>query len=603
MKKMILAPIILLTLFVSFASFASAAGVSASIDSADRFNLDYTKTEVMIPMRDGIRIYTAIYQPKDSTAKHPVMMIRTPYSCHPYGEAFMDPTREYAEFVNNGYILVFQDVRGKNASEGKFENVRPFEGGTTVDATDVYDSIEYLLEHTWNNGRFGAMGVSYPGYYAMIAGLSGHPALKAISPQAPVCDWWMGDDLHHNGAFMMMDTYSFCGSFFRDRDLMKGIEGKPEWTSVKNFMDGSAYDFYLQHSHKDILTMMHSDSMPFTESVAEHPDYDEYWRSRATSTHIGNIKPAVLVVGGTFDAEDCYGAFQTYYAIKRNSPETELYFALGPWYHGGWRDSAYNSLGGVYMGDGCSLRYKQDIEYPFFAYYLESKGSKPAPVNWWAAGDSQWTASATWPVKGTRNVKYYLAEGLPHHAPAKAATSVYVSDPANPVPFIEEVGKKRPKEYMVTDQTFASKRNDVLTFQGGILKKEVLVAGTVKARLFVTLSGQDADFIVKLIDVSPDGRQTLVRGEVFRGRYRNSFSQPEPFEPGVETEVAFALPDLVHRFAKGHRIMIQVQSSWFPLVDRNPQKWIDNIYNACLEDYISQTISISNRSYVEITIR
>lgn len=569
----------------------------------DWFKDHYTKTEAMIPMRDGVKIYTAIYQPKDSTEKHPVMMIRTPYSCGPYGaENYTNPVKEYYEYISRGYILVYQDVRGKNASEGKFENVRPFENGTTLDATDVYDSIDYLLGATWNNGNFGAMGVSYPGYYAMIAGLSGHPALKAVSPQAPVTDWWMGDDLHHNGAFMMIDTYSFCGSFFRDRDMMAGIEGKPEWTSIRNFMKGNAYDFYLAHSHSDILRMMHSESMPFTESIAEHPDYDEYWVSRATSGHLSDVKPAVLVVGGTFDAEDCYGAFKTYKSILTESPSTDLYFALGPWYHGGWRDAFYTTLGNTYMGECSSYLYKRDIEYPFFAYYLEGKGEKPAKVSWFAAGDSEWSHSSTWPLKGARQTKFYLAEGLPSRKPASEAFHSYISDPASPVPFIEDLGKKRPKEYMVADQSFASKRADVLTFQTKPLNGEVLMAGEVKACLKVKISEQDADFIVKVIDVSPDGVQTLVRGEVFRGRYRESFSEPKPFESGVETEVSFALPDLVHRFAKGHGIMIQVQSTWFPLADRNPQKWVDNIYKASLEDYVKQTVCISNRSYVELPI-
>lgn len=592
----------------------------------------YTKREVMIEMRDGVRLFTSIYEPKDKSKKHPIIMNRTCYGVGPYGEdKFMGLHRAaWAEFARNEYIFVLQDVRGKNMSEGQFEDIRPFienkslkkakaqrKAGLKVDideASDTYDTAEWLVHNTNNNGNIGVFGISYPGFYSTMAALSGHPAIKAVSPQAPVTDWFRGDDVHHNGALFVWDMYSF-EYWFEYLNVARNRVG--EWGLLKNespadiIQRTDAYHDCLEMGAIMNYTANFGDSVRFWNDIVAHPNLDDWWEERNVTYHCKNIKPAVMVVGGLFDAEDCYGAFATYRAIKENSPKTELYLVEGPWAHGMWGRGAKEFFGNVYFGkESTSDYYLKNIEYPFFAYYLEGKGSKPKPVRVLDSGSRSWREyDVQWPVNV--NKQAFSLEG----------GATYVSDPSRPVPCVSEPVKSRPAEYMVADQRHASTRPDVAVFTYPVLTDTLQLSGEIEAELEVSITTTDADFVVKVIDVFPEnfsypnnyysgnqsayynmsGYQMLVRAEVMRGKYRNSLSNPEPFVPGERTKVKFSMPDVAHTFLPGHRVMIQVQSSWFPLVDRNPQKFC-NIYECEDADFQKSTITIYPESKVWLPV-
>jgi len=579
----------------------------------------YTRRDVNIPMRDGIKLYTAIYEPKAKDEQHPILMNRTCYSIAPYGDGtyknFWSPGH-YMEYFRKGYIIVLQDVRGRYMSEGEFEDVRPFKenkkGKETDEASDTYDAIEWLLHHVANNnGKVGCWGISYPGYYATMAALSGHPALKAVSPQAPVTEWFLGDDFHHNGAFMMMDGFNFYSSF-----------GKPRHGLVKSGANGYQYNvkdnyqFYLNAGPLKNLAAMMGDSIAFWKDLYNHPNYDAWWKARNTRNFVQHIPAgtATLVVGGLFDAEDCYGAWNLYRAIEHKANNSNK-LVMGPWSHGGWSRYTGEYLGNVRFGMKNSEWYHKNIEGPFFDYYLRGQGSVKAvkEANIFFTGSNKWRTFEKWPPAGEHLQAIYLNENgsLSWVPPAAAGSNKYTSDPARPVPYTEDVHFRRVTEYMTDDQRFASRRPDVLVYQTDTLTKDVTLAGPVVADLYASISTTDADFVVKLIDVFPDnfeykddkdgkgngkdypmyGYQMLVRGEVMRGRYRNSFENPEAFTPGKITEVRYTLPDVAHVFKKGHRIMVQVQSSWFPLVDRNPQQFVD-IYKADASDFVPCDVRI-----------
>jgi len=586
---------------------------------------NYQKIERMIPMRDGVKLFTAIYVPKDSSSKHPILFTRTPYSCAPYGERNFRKFWEsyHAMYCREKYIMVYQDVRGRFMSEGDFVDVRPFDPNkknkTEIDeASDTYDAIDWLIKNVKsNNGNVGVFGISYPGFYSTMAALSGHPALKAVSPQAPVTDWFMGDDFHHNGAFMLVDAFEFYKGF-----------GVPRLTPTQTYNKGyerkqeDAYKFYLDAGPLQNFThLFMADSIGFWNDLMAHPNYDAWWKARNPRPYMKDIKPAMLVVGGVYDAEDCFGAWNLYKAIEKENPSIYNKIVMGPWFHGSWGGRSDGSnLGKVKFGSKTSEWYQKTIEFPFFQYYLKGIGNTNdiKEANVFFSGENNWKQLDQWPPKDVENKPLYLQpnHGLSFWHPRPLAYrekpdsafsySEYVSDPANPVPHEGDTVKKRTREFMTADQRFAAKRNDVLTFTSDSLTENVSLGGPLVADLMVSISGTDADFIVKLIDVFPDnisstelykndssmnGYQMMVRGEVLRGRFRNSFEKPEPFVANKITKVKFTMPDVAHTFLKGHKIMVQIQSTWFPLVDRNPQTFVD-IYHANPEDFEKESIRI-----------
>lgn len=533
----------------------------------------YTKSEITITMRDGVKLFTTVYAPTDASEKHPILMMRTPYSCAPYGKDFSGRlwAGHWKYYARENYIIVIQDVRGRWMSEGEFADVRPFnkdkKTNTDIDeASDTWDTIDWLVKNQKNNnGNVGVFGISYPGFYASMAAACGHPALKAVSPQAPVTDWFMGDDFHHNGAFFQMDGFGFYSGFGKPR---------PKPTTVGSYgfdfpvLDN--YKFYLESTPPKLMEYMH-DSVQFWKDMYAHPDLDDWWKSRNARTAMYDIKPAMLVVGGLFDAEDCFGAWNLYKAIEKQNPGASNRLVMGPWSHGQWSGRDGNSMGHVRFGSNTSIWYQNNIEIPFFNYYLKGKGDKPniAEANIFMTGENKWKQFDQWPPANLNNREIYLEENgaLSWNRPGNTNRfTEYLSDPAHPVPYTEDVHFGRTREYMTDDQRFANRRPDVLTFQTFPLEEDLTLAGPLTANLKVSISGTDADFVVKIIDVFPDkfsypestgrndypmgGYEMLVRGEIMRGKYRNSFEKPEPFKPGKIETVGFTLPDIAHTFKK-----------------------------------------------------
>ncbi len=603
---------------------------------------NYTKKEYLIKMRDGAKLFTTVYAPKDTLTnsvtvheKHPILMLRTPYSCAPYGEDKIQPrlyNYHWKEYLKEGYIMVFQDVRGRWMSEGEFMDVRPFNANkktkTDVDeASDTYDAVDWLVKNIPNNnGNVGFHGISYPGFYAAQAGLSNHPAIKAISPQAPVTEWFMGDDFHHNGAFMLFDAFNFYSEFGQPRPKPTTI-GPVDFKYYTN----DKFQFYLETGALSNFSKLMGDSIKFWTELMNHPNYDTWWQARDARNGYRNKTntPAMLIVGGLFDAEDCYGAWKLYDAVKQHK---NTHLVMGPWYHGGWTKSDGSFLGNVMFESKTAEYYQKNIEIPFFNFYLKSKGniSTINKTNIFYTGQNKWDKDYSNFLVGTTssNTKLYFtndnALSFTPSTKSKTEFDEYTSNPLKPVPYTDGQILNRTREYMTDDQRFASKRTDVLTYTLPTLQNNVTIAGTLTVNLNVAISTTDADFIVKIIDVFPNdynydtikygkgneanynmnGYQMLVRGEVMRGRYRNSFKKPEAFEPNKITTVKFELPAIAHTFKKGHKIMLQVQSSWFPLVDRNPQQFID-IYHCNDNDFIKSDIKLYhslNQSYIELPI-
>ncbi len=569
-----------------------------------------TKTEVYIPMRDGVRLFTSFYVPKDTSRTYPILLRRTPYNSEPRGEDGYTPRLAIdADLVEEGYILAFQDVRGRYMSEGEFMDVRPYnpdkQSEQDIDEnSDTWDTIDWLIKNVpHNNGSVGISGISYPGFYATMSLPDAHPALKAVSPQAPVTNWFIGDDFHHNGAFFLMDGFRFYSSFGRPRP-----EPTREQLSGFEFPNQDNYEFFLELGPiKNVEAKFFGDSIRFWSEVMDHPDYDDWWKARDPLPHLKDIEPAVLVVGGWFDAEDLFGPLNVYKAIETQSPPTtENRLLMGPWFHGQWAFDEGDNLGNVHWSDNTSDLY-DDIELRFFNYYLKDEGTLDlAEATMYDTGALEWLEFETWPPAGIaeKELYFHAGEGLSFSPPTSAESyDEYVADPMRPVPYTEDVHQRRTREYMTDDQRFAARRPDVMVYESEILTEPVTLAGPIVADLFVSTTGTDADYVIKLIDVFPDslrdypsndksvpmaGYQMLVRGEVLRGRYRNSFETPEPFVPDEVTSVRFEIPGVMHTFEPGHRIMIQVQNSWFPLVDRNPQTFV-NIYEADEEDFQKAT--------------
>jgi len=571
---------------------------------------NYIKIEKLIPMRDGIHLFTAVYIPRDTTHKYPFLLCRTPYSVAPYGDTEFKTSLGPSElFIREGYIFVYQDVRGKWESEGEFVDTRPFnpykKGIKEIDeSTDAFDTVDWLLKNIGpNNGRVGVWGISYPGFYATQTILSEHPAIKAVSPQAPVTDWFVGDDITHNGAF-------FLGNFFFFSNFGQ-VRPNPTTKFTERFDIGTqdGYQFFLRNgTFSDLNDRYYKNQVPVWLDFMKHGTYDSYWRSRSPLPHLKNVKPAVLTVGGWFDAEDLYGPLKTFEAIHENSPDANNRLVIGPWSHGGFARGTGSSFGNIDFGSETSVYYREKVELPFFNYYLKDKGKLELPnVLIFETGTNIWKAYKHWPPVEAHNENFYLSsESKLSFSGSKTniiTFNEYVSDPKKPVPFTTEIRTNPGAEYMIEDQRFAATRPDVLVYTSETLGYNKTLSGSIVADLFVSTTGTDADFVVKVIDVFPDTAQNspatkpnirlsefqeLIRADVIRAKFRNSLTNPEPLIPGQVTEVKFELRDVAHTFLKGHKIQVQVQSSWFPLVDRNPQQFID-IYHAKESDYVKAT--------------
>ncbi|OKL39452.1 CocE/NonD family hydrolase [Pontibacter flavimaris] len=572
----------------------------------------YEKAEYQIPMRDGKKLFTVVYAPKDKSKKYPILMNRTPYSVGPYGESYKTSLGPSPNLLREGYIFVYQDVRGTYMSEGAFVNMTPHltkkKGKKDEDeSTDTYDTVDWLVKKLdSDNGRVGQWGISYPGFYAAAGLMSNHPALKAVSPQAPIADWFW-DDFHHNGALFLPHAFNFLASFGLPR---------PEPTTQRNprFDHGTpdGYEFFMRMGPlKNANEKYLKGNVAFWNDIVAHPNYDDFWQARNILPHLKNIKgPAVMTVGGWYDAEDLYGPLKIYQTIEKNNPKLTNMLVMGPWVHGGWARTDGSNIGNVYFGQGNSDWYLKEVEAKFFNHYLKNNARQPVKLPeaiMFEGGNNTWREFEVWPPKQAQERALYLhANGkLSFETPAAGETeaSEFISDPAKPVPFTEATTVGMTREYMTDDQRFASRRPDVLTFQTDVLTEDLTLAGEILAQLKVATTGSDADWVVKLIDVYPDtaqanphqpkkamgGYQAMVRSEVFRGRFRNSFEKPEPFTPNQVTAVNVELQDVLYTFKKGHRVMVQIQSTWFPLIDRNPQKYVDNIFEANEEDFIKAT--------------
>jgi len=606
--------ILLLSLFAA-ASFAQGL---------QYIQAHYTKYEYRIAMRDGAKLFTSVYIPKDASQKYPIMLDRTPYSVSPYGvDTYKSSLGPSEKFAKEGFIFVYQDVRGCYMSEGQFRDMTPHldvkRGPQDVDeSSDTWDTIDWLVKNLPNNnGNVGMWGISYPGFYTAAGMIDAHPALKAASPQAPITDWFVGDDFHHNGALYLPHMFRFFAGFGHPRP----VPTVPQPVAPQNNLP-DAYSFFLSLGPLSNINEKHfKNDIAFWNQIAQHPDYDEFWQARDLRRHLKNIKPAVMTVGGWFDAEDLFGALNTYKVVEKNSPGADNMLVMGPWFHGGWARGDGSALGAVRFGSKTSEFYRDQIEFPFFDHWLKGKPDPKLPEAYvFETGTNQWRREDAWPPKDASPKALYLRAGgqLSFDPPTESsAFDEYVSDPAKPVPYIAGQSPTMTREHMVEDQRFASTRTDVLTFQTGELAEDVTISGPLTPSLFVSTSGTDSDWVAKLIDVYPEdypnpdpnplglhmgGYQQLVRGELFRGRYRNSYSKPEPFAPGKMEKVEYVMPDVNHCFRQGHRIMVQIQSSWFPLADRNPQKFVD-IYNAKAADFTKATERVYHSSNAASCVR
>ena len=628
----------LVSLLLIFAVFPLTAQDKPEAPPKFDVRAHYTKYEYRIPMRDGARLFTAVYVPKDAspTRLYPFLMERTPYSIAPYGEDHysrrLGPSEEYEKA---GYIFVMQDVRGRFMSEGTWREMTPHidhpQTKNEVDeSTDAHDTIDWLLKHVpYNNGRVGIWGISYLGFYTAASIIDSHPAIKAASPQAPVTDLYMNDDAYHNGAFMLAANFDFY-AFFKPQPKPAP---PPRYPNPMDFGTEDGYQFFLNMGPLANADRLYFKGRNFLwNDQVYHTNYDDYWKMRSVPSHLHNIHCAVLTVGGWFDAEDLQGPFNVFRSVGQHNPGVYDGLVMGPWVHGGWYEFQGRSLGRVNFDSDTSAHFHSQIEFPFFEKYLKGGGQTELPKAYmFETGTNVWRQYSAWPPAEAQKRTLYFHPGgkLSFDPPTEASGfDEYISDPNRPVPFIDYTALAVPQEYMVSDQRFASRRPDVLVYQTEPLQEDVTLAGPVSPRLRVSTSGTDSDFVVKLIDVYPpdfseskdegkrprdvpppedsmSGYQQLVRGEPMRGKFRQGFEKPVPFTPGKVTEVNFAMPDVNHTFRRGHRIMIQVQSSWFPLVDRNPQSFVE-IPNAKPSDFQKATErvyhSASQPSGVEVEV-
>ncbi len=583
-------------------------------------------------MRDGVKLFTSVYVPKDvfsDNRSYPIMLTRTPYNVRPYGaDQYRENLGPSEFFAREKFIFVYQDVRGRFMSEGEYSLLRPHnpakKGPRDIDeSSDTYDTVDWLVKNLpGNNGKVGMWGISQPGFYVTAGMIDAHPALVAVSPQAPVSDYYMGDDVYHNGAFMLAHRFSFYQGFrLREGDP----EPPPAQTNRFDYGTPDGYDFYLSMgslANADEKFFKHK--QPLWLLNIEHTTYDEVWQSRAIWRHLKGIKPAVMLVGGWYDTEDPQGLLKQFDFMEQNTPPQTLMLVMGPWNHGGFSRGDGDRLGNVNFGSKTGLYYRQNIEFPFFMYHLKGKGEGKFPKAWlFETGVNQWRKFNDWPPRAANTRTLYLGEKgkLTFDPAAGAGYDEYLSDPNRPVPYIGFIANGVLNSYMTEDQRFAATRPDVLVYQTPPLDRDVTGFGPITVDLKVSTTGTDSDFVVKVIDVYPPdypdysapsggrggnagaapgppqgpanavkmgGYQELIRGEPFRGKFRKSFEKPAPFEPGKPERITFRLPDVAHTWREGHRIMVQIQSSWFPLVDRNPQKFMD-IPKALSTDFTKAT--------------
>ncbi len=616
----------------SLNSFAQPGGqmTKEQRELADYIKSHYSKTEVMIPMRDGVKLFACVYEPKDKSHKYPIMFDRTPYSVGPYGpDNYKTSLGPDELFPREGFIFVYEDVRGRYLSEGEYEDVRPYipnkRPNQIDETTDTYDTVDWLIKNVPNNnGRVGVYGISYPGFYTSMAGIDGHPAVKAISPQAPVSDWFHGDDNHHNGALFLAQNFSFFTGFGQPRPRPTANN---DYVKPFNYGTQDGYKFYYDmggmKNAGDMYQQQFGFRIKFWDEMMQHPNYDQFWKERNILPNLKNIHAAVMTVGGWYDNEDLFGALGTYQAIEKQNPGIYNVLVMGPWFHGGWARSDGDWLGMAYFASKTGVYYREHFELPFFNHFLKDKGeiSQIKEVNVFDTGANEWREMPNWSPSASTDTPLYLmsngqltfgdgARGARPSAgklpptgagPRQPWFDEYVSDPWNPVPYTEKRNGETiryPRDFMTEDQRFAATRPDVLVYQTAPLTEDIVVAGNIKPELFISSSGTDSDFIVKLIDVFPDdykfpegakppdnspanilstsGYEMLLRGEPMPARFRNSFEKPEPLRPNVPAKLSFVMPGITHTFKKGHRIMVQIQSTWFPLVARNPQKFMAN---------------------------
>ncbi len=611
------------------------------VDKTSYVEENFDKQEVTITMRDGIKLHTSVYSPKDKSKKYPILLLRTPYSSRPYGkDKFPKKISPNKYMMKEGYIVVYQDVRGRWMSEGTYDNMRAYIPNKTSDkdideSTDTYDTIDWLVKNVENNnGKVGIWGISYPGFYASYATLDAHPALKAASPQACIGDFFF-DDFHHNGAYML--------SYFRATSLFGTIKDQPTdtaWYKLPELDTEDQYQFFLdagplsnlnkyfQYDTPDQRGLRNNDDVDdvFWKELKDHPNYDSVWQKKGLIQHLKNVKPSVatMIVGGWFDAEDLYGPLETYKAIENHNPDNYNTIVFGPWDHGGWsRTKSQNIVGNYYFGDSISDFFQKNIESRFFEHFLKNEGDHNSglPEAYvFDTGKKAWSTFNSWPPENTRKEVLYLsADQKLTSGKERLVPITYVSDLKRPVPYTEDIKTVfTPRKYMTDDQRFAARRPDVLVFETGVLDQDMTLSGDIMAKLKVATTGTDADWIVKIIDVHPAGAKSehdgmqghlkmsnyhlMVRSEVMRGKFRNSFSVPEPFVPNQVTDVNIKLQDVFHTFKKGHKLQVQVQSTWFPLIDLNPQTFVPNIFKAEESDFKTQTHSVFTSSSIEFSV-
>jgi putative CocE/NonD family hydrolase len=604
---------------------------------------NYSKYEYRIAMRDGVKLFTAVYIPKDVSAegrKYPILMVRTPYNIAPYGEdKFPVSLGPSPLFTREKFIFVYQDVRGRYMSEGDFTIARPQKPvkkgpQDTDESTDAYDTIDWLVKNVpGNTGKVGVWGISQPGFFATASMIDAHPALVAVSPQAPVTDYFLGDDVYHNGAFMLAARFNMYQGF-----RPRGDEPAPPPVATLPFDYGTpdGYDFYLTLgtvANADERYFKHA--QPYWEMNASNATYNDFWQARSIWKYLKDIKPAVMLVGGWYDQEDPQGLFRQFYQMKKHSPDTADMLVVGPWVHGGFARGDGDRVGNVTFGSKTAVYFREKIELPFFMHHLKGEEIGKLPKAWvFETGVNQWRKYDEWPPRNAKAANLFLGGkgALSWQTQASTGFDEYISDPAKPVPYIGYVLPGVRYDYMTEDQRFAASRTDVLVYKTAPLDHDVTVSGPITVDLKVSTSGTDSDFDVKVVDVFPanypnydappnapppnprslpanfvqlGGYEELIRGEPFRGKYRKSFSTPIPFEPNKPERITFQMPDVLHTFRTGHRIMVQVQSSWFPLTDRNPQKFVD-ITNALATDFVKATERVylggSDGSKIELAI-
>jgi len=603
-----------------------ASSPAAAPARAERIRALYAKREVRIPMRDGVELFTAIYTPRNVVRPFPILLRRTPYSCRPYGaDAFPDMPGPSDLFTDAGYGFAIQDVRGAYMSGGEFVDMRPHDPDKSSareidESTDAFDTIDWLVKNVAQcNGAVGMWGISYPGFYAAAGMIDAHPSLRAVSPQAPIADWWW-DDFHHNGALFLPHAFLFLAGF--------GVPRPAPTTEHGGRFDAGTpdgYEFFGRDSVAELGRRHLKGNVRFWDDLMAHPTYDDFWKARNLLPHLDRVAPAVMTVGGLFDAENLYGPLAIYREVEERNPGITNTLVMGPWVHGGWSRTDGDQLGQARFGSKTGVFYREQIEKPFFDHHLLGAPDPKLPEAFvFDTGSNEWRRFDAWPPRGTGDRQLvFMPAGDLHLRDGgggnEGIVATFVSDPSKPVPHTQSIAIGMNKEYMAEDQRFAARRPDVVTFRTDPLDSDTTIVGSPLVSLLAATDGSDADWIVKLVDVFPDdaadpedaplvagqrmgGYHMLVRGEVMPGRFRDGFEKAVPSEPGVGDEIKFSLGDVVHTFRKGHRIAVQVQSTWFPLVALNPQVFRPDPWAAKPAEMQAATHSLDSGSMLHIRV-